>query len=145
MNTICKTLDERMDYLERVFQLARMNKLVKNQKDFAFQLGIAPATLSLALKGDERYLTDNLEIKVRYYAYQNNLEEGVREIESKAEAQAAKVQQGPGVFIPEETRAMFDNMAETIRIQAQMLAQFQGGAFLGAGAYAPKNFRTDGK
>lgn len=146
MNTICKTLDERRRYLERVFQLARIDKLVKNQKDFALQLGIAPATLSLALKGDERYLTDNLEIKVRYYAIQNNLEEGVREMESKAETQAAKNQQGSGVFIPEETRAMFDNMAETIRIQAQLLAQFQGtGLMAGAIMQAPKNFRTEGK
>ena len=146
MNTICKTLDERRHYLERVFQLARIDKLVKNQKDFALQLGIAPATLSLALKGDERYLTDNLEIKVRYYAIQNNLEEGVREMESKAETQAAKNQQGPGVFIPEETRAMFDNMAETIRIQAQLLAQFQGtGLMAGAIMQTPKNFRTEGK
>lgn len=146
MNTICKTLDERRHYLERVFQLARIDKLVKNQKDFALQLGIAPATLSLALKGDERYLTDNLEIKVRYYAIQNNLEEGVREMESKAKTQAAKNQQGSGVFIPEETRAMFDNMAETIRIQAQLLAQFQGsGLMAGAIMQAPKNFRTEGK
>lgn len=146
MNTICKTLDERRRYLERVFQLARIDKLVKNQKDFALQLGIAPATLSLALKGDERYLTDNLEIKVRYYAIQNNLEEGVREMESKAETQAAKNQQSSGVFIPEETRAMFDNMAETIRIQAQLLAQFQGsGLMAGAIMQTPKNFRTEGK
>ena len=145
MNTICKTLDERKDFLVRVFQLARINQLVKNQKDFAFQLGIAPATLSLALKGDDRYLTDNLEIKVRFYAHQNGLEEEIEGLEAKAEAAAARAQQGAGVFIPEETRAMFDNMAETIRIQAQMLAQFQGGALLGAGAYAQKNFRTDGK
>ena len=145
MNTICKTLDERKDFLVRVFQLARINQLVKNQKDFAFQLGITPATLSLALKGDERYLTDNLEIKVRFYAHQNGLEEEIEGLEAKADAAAARAQQAAGVFIPEETRAMFDNMAETIRIQAQMLAQFQGGAFLGAGAYAPKNYRTDTK
>lgn len=145
MNTICQSLEERKDLLIRVFHLARLNQLVKNQKDFAHQLGVAPPTLSLALKGDERYLTDNLEIKVRYYAQQNGLENEVQESISKAEARKEAQSQAGGVFIPEETRAMFDNMAETIRIQAQMLAQFQGGAFLGAGAYAPKNYRTDTK
>ena len=67
-------------------------------------------------------------------------------MESKAETQAAKNQQSSGVFIPEETRAMFDNMAETIRIQAQLLAQFQGsGLMAGAIMQTPKNFRTEGK
>lgn len=145
MNTICQSLEERKDLFIRVFHLARLNQLVKNQKDFAHQLGVAPPTLSLALKGDERYLTDNLEIKVRYYAQQNGLENEVQESISKAEARKEAQSQAGGVFIPEETRAMFDNMAETIRIQAQMLAQFQGGAFLGAGAYTPKNYRTDTK
>lgn len=146
MNTICQSLEERKDLLIRVFHLARLNQLVKNQKDFAHQLGVAPPTLSLALKGDERYLTDNLEIKVRFYAQQNGLENEVQESISKAEARKEAQAQAGGVFIPEETRAMFDNMAETIRIQAQMLAQFQGAGMMpGAFVQAPKNFRIDGK
>lgn len=130
-------LSERQDYISRIYHAARAAKLCTSQKDFAQMVRVSPATLSQALHGSPVYLTENLEIKVRYFANENNLE--------PAPVPPQRTQQGAGVFIPEETRAMFDNMAETIRIQAQMLAQFQGGALLGAGAYAPKNFRTDGK
>jgi hypothetical protein len=83
----------------------------------------------------EQYLTDNLVTKVRLFAKDNGLE-----ITKAAQMQQP---QGPGVFIPEDTRAMFENMTETIRIQAQMLAQFQGaGIFAGsASVYPPKNYQ----
>lgn len=130
-------LSVRQDYISRIYHAARVAKLCTSQKEFAGLVKVSPATLSQALNGNPVYLTENLEIKVRYFANEHGLE--------PAPVQQPNVQQGPGVFIPEETRAMFDKMAETIRIQAQMLAQFQGGAFLGAGAYAPKNYRTETK
>ena len=143
-NEINEELAVRRDYINRVYYAARVKNMCSSQKEFAGLVKVSAPTLSQALNGNPVYLTENLEIKVRYFAQQNGLEAEVQEGISKDEAKKEPVQ-GPGVFIPEETRAMFDNMAETIRIQAQMLAQFQGGAFLGAGAYAPKNFRTDGK
>lgn len=133
-----ETLSVRQDYISRIYHAARVAKLCTSQKEFAGLVKVSPATLSQALNGNPVYLTENLEIKVRYFANEHGLEPAPVQ-------QPKEPAQGPGVFIPEETRAMFDNMAETIRIQAQMLAQFQGGAFLGAGAYAPKNYRTDGK
>ena len=134
---INEELAARRDYIYRVYYAARVKNMCSSQKEFAGLVKVSPATLSQALNGNPVYLTENLEIKVRYFANEHGLE--------PAPVQQPKGQQGPGVFIPEETRAMFDNMAETIRIQAQMLAQFQGGAFLGAGAYAPKNYRTETK
>lgn len=144
-NEINEELAARRDYINRVYYAARVKNLCSSQKEFAGLVKVSAPTLSQAFNGNPVYLTENLEIKVRYFAQQNGLEAEVQDGISKDEAKKEQAQQATGVFIPEETRAMFDNMAETIRIQAQMLAQFQGGAFLGAGAYAPKNYRTDGK
>lgn len=131
-------MENKLEYIRNIFGLAKINGIVKNQREFAEQIGTSRSSLSQALAGIEAYLTDNLVAKVRLFAKDNGLE-----ITKAAQAQQA---QGPGVFIPEETRAMFDNMAETIRIQAQMLAQFHGAGMMpGAFVQAPKNFRTDGK
>lgn len=138
-NEINESLSVRRDYINRIYYAARVKKLCSSQKDFARLVKVSPATLSQALNGNPTYLTENLEIKVRFFAGENGLEEAAQEVKAPAPSQ------GPGVFIPEETRAMFDNMAETIRIQAQMLAQFQGGLVLGAAYQAPKNFRTETK
>lgn len=138
-NNVSEKLAARQDYISRIYHAARVKKLCTSQKDFARLVKVSPATLSQAMNGNPVYLTENLEIKVKYFANENNLED-------KVEHPTPQTHQGPGVFIPEETRAMFDNMAETIRIQAQMLAQFQGAGMMpGAFVQAPKNFRTDGK
>lgn len=138
-NNISEKLAARQDYISRIYHAARVKKLCTSQKDFARLVKVSPATLSQAMNGNPVYLTENLEIKVKYFANENNLED-------KAVYPASQTPQSKGVFIPEETRAMFDNMAETIRIQAQLLAQFQGtGIMTGAIMQAPKNFRTDEK
>ena len=138
-NNISEKLAARQDYISRIYHAARVKKLCTSQKDFARLVKVSPATLSQAMNGNPVYLTENLEIKVKYFANENNLED-------KAVYPAPQTPQSKGVFIPEETRAMFDNMAETIRIQAQLLAQFKGTSIMtGAIMQAPKNFRTDGK
>ena len=138
-NNISEKLAARQDYISRIYHAARVKKLCTSQKDFARLVKVSPATLSQAMNGNPVYLTENLEIKVKYFANENNLED-------KAVSPAPQTPQSKGVFIPEETRAMFDNMAETIRIQAQLLAQFQGsGLMAGAIMQTPKNFRTEGK
>lgn len=125
-------MENKLEYIRSIYDLARIHHLCKNQKEFAEQLGISRSSISQALAGVEAYLTDNLYFKVQLFAKDNGLE--------PTKAALAQQPQGPGVFIPEETRAMFDNMAETIRIQAQMLAQFQAGFPVAPGAYAPKNY-----
>ena len=138
-NNISEKLAARQDYISRIYHAARVKKLCTSQKDFARLVKVSPATLSQAMNGNPVYLTENLEIKVKYFANENNLED-------KAVYPAPQTPQSKGVFIPEETRAIFDNMAETIRIQAQLLAQFQGsGLMAGAIMQTPKNFRTEGK
>lgn len=131
-------METKQEYLRRILNSARLNHLCRSQKEFADLVGVSRSAMSSAINGVEAYLTDNLIFKVQLFAKDNGLEE----------TKAAMVQQsqGPGVFIPEETRAMFENMTETIRIQAQMLAQFQSaGMISGPYAAAPKNFRTEVK
>lgn len=131
-------MENKLEYIRNIFGLAKINGLCKNQREFAEAIGISRSSLSQALAGIDAYLTESLVNKIRLFAKDNGLE-----ITKAAQAQQAH---GPGVFIPEETRAMFDNMAETIRIQAQMLAQFQGAGMLpGSFVGAPKNYRIDGK
>lgn len=138
-NNVSEKLAARQDYISRIYHAARVKKLCTSQKDFARLVKVSPATLSQAMNGNPVYLTENLEIKVKYFANENNLEDN-------AVYPAPQTPHSKGVFIPEETRAMFDNMAETIRIQAQLLAQFQGtGLMAGAIMQTPKNFRTEGK
>lgn len=134
-------METKQEYIRRIYLSARLANLCGKQKDFADKVGVSRSAMSAALNGVEAYLSDNLVAKVRLFAKDNGLEE----TKAAQDQSAARPAQGTGVFIPEETRAMFDNMAETIRIQAQMLAQFQGGALFGAAAFAPKNYRTDGK
>lgn len=144
-NGISEKLAGRKEYILRVYHTARMAQVCSSQKEFAQLVKVSPATLSQALNGNPTYLTENLEIKVRYFAHENGLDTEVQQQQEREAVRQENTAQAGGVFIPEETRAMFDNMAETIRIQAQMLAQFQGGFSLGAGLYAPKNSRLDTK
>lgn len=129
-------MENKQEYLQSIFDLARIHHLCRSQKEFADLVGVSRSALSSALNGVEAYLTDNLLFKVQLFAKDHGLE--------PTKAALAQQPQGPGVFIPEETRAMFDNMAETIRIQAQMLLQYQAGfAPAAGGVFAPKNSRLD--
>lgn len=126
-------MDDNKEYLLRIYNLAALRGLCRTKKEFAALLGVNDKGLSAAMNGSEKHLTDSLVRKVKSWAALHQLEE---------EAPKDPAQQR-GVFIPEATQAMFDNMAETIRIQAQMLASLHGAApFLG-GAFAPKNSRTE--
>ena len=111
-----ETKKDYRDLLEKVFFQARMKGICKRQGDFAEKLGIDPSTLSNALRGNERYLTDNLIMRVRLFAKDNNLEE-----EAPSTQPAA-----PDIVIPAATAALYNNMSETILIQAEIIARLQG-------------------
>ena len=59
------------EFVNQVFELARAAKLVKTRADFADLLDINRSTLSAAMNGNEKYLTDSLEKKVRKF-YETN-------------------------------------------------------------------------
>lgn len=63
---ILYTMDMK-DYINEVFERARAAKLVKTRADFADLLEINRSSLSAAMNGNEKYLTDSLEKKVKRF------------------------------------------------------------------------------
>lgn len=106
---------EKLNYLRKIVNLAKANGLCRTQKEFAALLGIDHTGLSMAMNGKERALTDSLIGKVRAFSLEHGLED---------DHPAQK--QGGGFWIPEETATMYNNMSETIRLQAEMIARLQG-------------------
>ena len=62
---------EKIDILTQAFNALRVNGIVKTQKDFANLLGCNEASISRALKGDDKYLTDSLISRVQAYMNDN--------------------------------------------------------------------------
>ena len=57
--------------LKQAFNALRVKGIIKTQKDFANLLGCNEASISRALKGDEKYLTDGLISRVQEYMNEN--------------------------------------------------------------------------
>lgn len=57
--------------LKQAFNALRVKGIIKTQKDFANLLGCNEASISRALKGDEKYLTDGLLSRVHEYMNEN--------------------------------------------------------------------------
>lgn len=55
---------DRSSILNEVYEWLRYKKLVSSKKDFAERIGIDKTNLSSAFNGMEKYLTDNLFIKI---------------------------------------------------------------------------------
>lgn len=122
---------DKQEYLRRVFFLAEGAELCKTQKQFAELLEVDRTGLSSAMNGNEKYLTDSLIRKVRSWARENGLE-----------GDAPQKPKEPDIVIPAATAKMYENLTETIRLQAEMLSRMQAGTFV-AGGYAPKNSRIE--
>lgn len=122
---------EKQDYLRRIFQAALGAGLCRTLKEWAGLLEIDKSGISSALNGNEKYLTDSLVRKVRRWAEQNGLE-----------GDAPQKPKEPDIVIPAATAKMYENLTETIRLQAEMLSRMQTGTFV-PGGYAPKNSRIE--
>ena len=109
--------EQRLETLERIFALARINGLCKTQKEFAGLIGVHPSTISLARKGDEKYLTERLLRQVVQWAKLAGID-----------GEKSEPQPQPDIIIPAATAELYCNMSETIRIQAEMLARMQAEA-----------------
>lgn len=58
---------ERYDYVLNAYNTLRHKGLIHTQKDFAKLLGFSEGSISRILKGDEKYLTDNLISKIKQF------------------------------------------------------------------------------
>lgn len=129
-------METKKDYVNRVFNEARALNLCRTQKEFAELISMDKSTLSGALRGYERYLTDNFLRRLQTWEKQV--------LEPKRGPKPAEPAPQPDILIPAATAALYNNMSETIRIQAEIIARLQGGATrYGVDGYAPKNTRTD--
>lgn len=129
-------MESKQDYVNRIYNEARVLGLCKRQKDFAQLLGMNQSTLSSALQGNGDYLTDS--IIRRFKAWEKQV------LEPKRGPRPEEKPAQPDILIPAATAALYNNMSETIRIQAEIIARLQGGAArFPVDGYAPKNTRTD--
>ena len=134
-------MNEKQTYIYEIYLKAMNAGLCKQKREFAELLGVNRAGLSSAMNGDEKNLTDSLLRKVRSFAIEYGLEDNPNAGTGAApvQEQPAAPTQGRGFYVPEEFRQTMENMSETIRIQAQLLAQqMQGAAFMGGAIYTPQ-------
>lgn len=130
-------MESKQEYVNRVFNEARARGLCKNQKEFAQLLGMDQSTISNALQGREKYLTDSLVRRVRAWDEQV----------LNAYRPAPGTDTRPDLVIPAATIDLYTSMAKSIDRLTALVERMQPGAsaFAGVPDYAPKNFRTDGK
>ena len=125
-------MENKKDSIVRIYGLAVAAGLCSRKQEFAQLLGVERSGLSSAMSGKEKYLTDSLILKVQAFAKRNGLED----------LPAVEEPKNKGVWLPEETRQIFENMSQTIRIQAELIAHYTGAITLDQQylrAVAPKN------
>lgn len=130
-------METKKDYVNRVFNEARALNLCRTQKDFAELLSMDKSTLSGALRGYDRYLTDSFIRRLQTWEKQV--------LEPKRGPRPEEKTAQPDILIPAATATLYNNMSETIRIQAELIARLQGSMVAGfAPAHtAPKNYREN--
>ena len=69
-----ETIEEKVEYLQKVYHLACSRGMCTMQKEFAELLGVSRAGLSAAMNGDPRNCTPSLVRKVQSWAQLNGLE-----------------------------------------------------------------------
>ena len=128
-------MESRKDYFVRIFNEARAIGLCKNQNEFAELLGMHPSTVSNALKGDEKYLTDSLMKRVASWERQV----------LKSSKEAHEESERPDIVIPAATMDLYTSMAKSIDRLTALVERMQPGTSAYTGAYAPKNFSPERK
>ena len=127
------TTEEKKDYLQRIYGLAQSRGLCRTKGEFAALLGINNSVLSAAMNGNEKFLTDSMLGKVRQFSRRNQLD--------GEEPDPQFPPTSGGVWLPAETAQLYNNMSETIRLQAEMLAIYQRGMMPSQKNYLPNDGR----
>ena len=134
-NTI---MESKKDYVNRLLNEARLQGLCKNKGEFAELLGMNPSTISHALKGEEKYLTDSILRRFRSWE---------RQVLRKGEDQPAQPvpeDNRPDIVIPAATMDLYTSMAKSIDRLTALVERLQPGASSFTFTQpAPKNFRIE--
>lgn len=127
--------EEKKDYLTRIYYAARARGICHNQKEFAEAMGVNQSTISQALAGNEKYLTDRLIRNVKRWVEWS----GVLTLETK------EPEKKPDIVIPHETMELYTAMAKSIDRLTSLVERLQPGAsaFSGVPGFAPKNSRLE--
>ena len=75
-------MEEKTDYLKRVYNMAALRGLCNTKKEFAQLLGVSDKALSSAMNGNETYLTKSLLKKVELFVSANGLEDEPEEVDN---------------------------------------------------------------
>ena len=130
-------MNEKKEILERIFASARLHGKCKTQKEFAELVGVHPSTISMAFKGNEKYLTDKLIRMVTQWARLEGVE-GEKAPQPKDDR--------PDIVIPAATMDLYTSMAKSIDRLTALVERMQPGSSAFSGAYtAPKNYPADRK
>lgn len=106
--------EERKQHLVEAFNRLRAEGKIDTRKDFAKSLGVNYNNLTLAMRGDQRYLTKSLMEKT------DELLTGGRPLQPAQDSQALR----PGsIVIPPELAQMFTDLAATVRSQQETISR----------------------
>ena len=110
-------LEEKRIYLNQTFNAALGAGLCRTSKQFAELVGVDKSSVSSAMNGSERHLTDNFIEKVHRWAVQFGLEEDA----SVPVPPPVMPKTDGGVWIPHETLELYNNIAATCRNLSEIL------------------------
>lgn len=130
-------MNEKQEFIVGIYERAKARGLVHNQKEFAEALDLNPSTISSAMNGLEKALTDRLVARIQRWAASVDLEGG--------KPQAPKDER-PDIVIPAATMDLYTSMAKSIDRLTALVEMLQPGAsaFGAMQGYAPhKNPRLD--
>lgn len=131
-------METKKDYINRLLNEARMRGLCKTQKEFAALVGMDQSTISNALKGNEKYLTDSIIRRLKSWE---------RQVLNPAAKAQPQPEQKPDIIIPAATAELYTAMAKSIDRLTALVERLQPGATAFQGAVYPgqKNYRIDGE
>ena len=126
------TTEERKEILVAIYRKALGLGVVKTVKEFAEALEMNVSTISSALNGSPKHLTESLVKKARRW-----------EERTFPGGELPKQEKRPNIVIPAETQDMYNNMARAIADLSDILRR--AGISVGVGSNLEKNFYRNGK
>ena len=129
-------MESKKDYVFRIYRLALGAGLCENKKDFADLLEMSRGSVSSAMNGSERHLTEKFMQRVRLFAQTHGLEE------DKPAAQPMPAPQEHSTPGDWKDRTI-ESQQRTIERLTQLLDQARGGVLTYTPAYTPKNFPAE--
>lgn len=124
--------EERLEILTSIYRKALGLGVVKTSKEFAEALEMNVSTISSALNGSPKHLTESLVKKARRW-----------EERTFPGGELPKQEKRPDVVIPAETLDLYNNMARAIADLSDILRR--AGISVGVGSNLEKNFYRNGK